>query len=354
MSQQPLPALGVGVILVEGLLLFLLLIYTAVNTSLLSQPGPFMYALGAFGVFVLLGRFTPVLRAVPDVRVTLECFAMIGLITIAAVSSGTDSGALANLYMLPVILAALTLGRRETGGIFISVVACRALLSDAMGQNVFEQDFLLTLFVELTPLLLLAIAVSALVYSAQVARGQVRALTYQDELTGLFNMRAFTRLLTSEHRSAQDNEDGAYTVLKVDVIGLQAINDQYDFETGNEVLKQVAEALKRSTRMNDMIARYGGDEFILMLRNADDEVARIIMNRIHQNLFNTTFPVGTKTLKPKVALGAATYPEDGNTTRDIMSHADKAMVQNKLFQKNLDAGHAKADLMRRNANTTIQ
>jgi len=352
-SQQALPGIGASVIIVEGLLLLLLVLYAGLNTGLLIDSDLFLYAMGAFGFFILIGRFTPMLFALPDVRVTLECFAMIALITATGLWAGTDNGTLMNLYLLPVTLSALTLGRRETAGMFVATVGCRMWLSNALGKAVFTTGFALNLFVELAPLLLLAIAVTALVYSAQVARGQVRALTYQDELTGLFNMRAFARLLNSEHRSMRDADNKSYTVLKADVIEMQRINDEYGFETGNRVLQHVAEALRRSTRMNDMIARYGGDEFVLLLRNADRKTAEILMNRIHQNLFGTTFPVGHKTLKLQVALGAATYPADADNSGALMVAAHKAMEQNKLFQKNLSAGHAKASVLKNNAETTI-
>jgi len=352
-GQQTLPALGVSVILVEGLLLLLLVLHTLINEERTAVSAFNLYALGTFGVFALASRFTPVLSALPDVRVTLECFAMIALITVIVLQEGIPDSRLTNLYLLPVMTSALTLGRRETAGMFIAVITCRLLLSKSLGITLFDAGYFVNLFIELSPLLLLAVAVSALVYSAQVARGQVRALTYQDELTGLFNMRAFSRLLNSQYREAKEAGSDQFVVLKVNVNDMRNINERHGFETGNEVLIQVARSLQRSTRISDMIARYGGDEFVILLRKADKKLAKVIMNRIHQNLYDTSIPVGNRMFKPSVAVGAATYPVDGDDTRSVMAAAEKAMEQNKCFQKNLAVGHAKADVIRSASETTL-
>jgi len=325
-----------------------------VTTASLQADAVFFYsALGVFGVFALATRFTPLLAAMPDLRVTIECLAMVALISVVAWRAGVASGPVCNLYLLPVLTAALTLGRRETAALFVAATGCRLLLGDAQGLINGDMVYLTSLSIEMAPLLLLAITVSALVYNAQVARGQVRALTYQDELTGVFNMRAFSRLLNSEHRNVEAAGEGSYVVLKLDVNNMQGTNDQYGYETGNEVLVQVSRALQRSTRMSDPVARYGGDEFVVLLKGADAKIAKVIMNRIHQALYDSSISAGIRVIKPSVALGAAAYPDDGEDTRSIMQAADRAMNQNKVFQRNLVSGHAKAEVLRANAEATL-
>jgi len=141
-------------------------------------------------------------------------------------------------------------------------------------------------------------------------------------------MRAFTRLAKQEHEIASRTER-PYSVLMVDIEHLKALNDTYGHEAGNRAVKLVAEALQRLTRSTDVVARYGGDEFIVLLVSADKAAADEVAQRVRNVVFATTLEVDVKMVRLKVNVGAASFPESGNSLQAVMTAADRMMYKDK-------------------------
>jgi len=91
----------------------------------------------------------------------------------------------------------------------------------------------------------------------------------------------------------------------------------------------VAEALVRLTRSTDIVARYGGDEFIVLLARADKTIADDVAQRIRNVVFATTLEVDVKMVRIKVNVGAASFSESGNNLQAVMAAADRAMYKDK-------------------------
>ena len=115
----------------------------------------------------------------------------------------------------------------------------------------------------------------------------------------------------------------------VDIEHLKIVNDTYGHEAGSRAVKLVAEALLRLTRSTDVVARYGGDEFIVLLGGADKEIADEVAQRIRNVVFSTTLEVDVKMVRIKVNVGAASFPENGNNLQAVMAAADRAMYKDK-------------------------
>ena len=154
----------------------------------------------------------------------------------------------------------------------------------------------------------------------------------RDELTSLYNMRAFARLAEQEH-DAGEPRGRAYSILMVDIEHLKIVNDTYGHEAGSRAVKLVAEALLRLTRSTDVVARYGGDEFIALLGGADKEIAEEVAQRIRNVVFSTTLEVDVKMVRIKVNVGAASFPESGNNLQAVMAAADRAMYKDKELRE---------------------
>jgi diguanylate cyclase (GGDEF)-like protein len=180
----------------------------------------------------------------------------------------------------------------------------------------------------LAPFVLVAFSTTLLVDNINTAKSRIRALSERDELTSLYNMRAFTRLAEQEHDVAS-RTDRAYSILMVDVEHLKAVNDTYGHEAGSRAVTLVAEALLRLTRSTDVVARYGGDEFIVMLGGANKEVAEEVAQRIRNVVFSTTLEVDVKMVRIKVNVGAASFPDQGNNLQAVMAVADRNMYKDK-------------------------
>jgi diguanylate cyclase (GGDEF)-like protein len=189
-------------------------------------------------------------------------------------------------------------------------------------------EFALAAVGVLAPFVLVAFSTTLLVENINTAKTRIRALSDRDELTSLYNMRAFARLAEQEHDVAARAER-AYSILMIDIEHLKTVNDTYGHEAGSRAVKLVAEALLRLTRSTDVVARFGGDEFIVLLTRADKEVAAEVAQRIRNVVFSTTLEVDVKMVRIKVNVGAASFPDSGNNLQAVMAAADRAMYKDK-------------------------
>lgn len=237
------------------------------------------------------------------------------------------------LILIPVINAALRISGRNLAGV--------ALLAGVSWLGLYMMNGLPTLqkWPEILVGLLLLGLVVVIVRSQRgdidLARNRLTAFSYQDELSGALNMRAFTRLLSSAHARAVESGT-SYALLMVDIEHLQLLNEKYGHEQGNRVIVAVAEALKRSIRTDDLIARYGGDEFIVYLALANDAIAKQVSNRMSQNVYNITLSFERNMQRVQVNVGTAIYPDSGKTIQEMMAFADKAMYRDKDFRRRIN------------------
>jgi diguanylate cyclase (GGDEF)-like protein len=151
----------------------------------------------------------------------------------------------------------------------------------------------------------------------------------KDPLTGIYNRRyvesAFT---TIKSRLEQNGQNGA--VLLLDVNDFKLVNDQLGHKMGDEYLLLITNQLKRSVRKNDIVARWGGDEFLILapdIQEKDD--LDQILERIHHNLNQLAF----NDVKISVSIGSALYPKHGKNLDDLLKVADKNMYRLKSQKK---------------------
>jgi diguanylate cyclase (GGDEF)-like protein/PAS domain S-box-containing protein len=154
-----------------------------------------------------------------------------------------------------------------------------------------------------------------------------------DALTGLKNRRAFDDGLAVELARADRNER-IFAVFLLDLDNFKLINDQYGHEIGDSVLRHAAERLSSSLRKSDMIARIGGDEFILMLPDLNQ--AQEVLGLAEKILasFREPFTINEQDISITTSIGIAVYPLDGQDPNTLKRHADVAMYRVKASGKN--------------------
>src|ERR1700730_9072467 len=153
--------------------------------------------------------------------------------------------------------------------------------------------------------------------------GEVRHRAISDSLTGLANYRRFIEVLQSElERSGRTNRH--FSVLLMDLDKLKEINDRYGHQTGTRAICRVAEVLRQHCRAIDTAARYGGDEFSLLLPETSESAARRVASRIKQHL-------EASTEKPKLtaSVGVATHPSNGTSVQHLLESADQELYAQK-------------------------
>ena len=149
-----------------------------------------------------------------------------------------------------------------------------------------------------------------------------------DPLTNLYNRRLFVQLVEQNLNQARRN-GLIYALIFIDLDRFKSINDTYGHETGDLLLKEVASRLAATTRESDVLARFGGDEFVILLTEMEREqdIARVA-EKIIQTISHT-FEICAQTVATSPSLGIAVYPEDGDSVDTLMRNADAAMYQSK-------------------------
>jgi diguanylate cyclase (GGDEF)-like protein len=152
---------------------------------------------------------------------------------------------------------------------------------------------------------------------------QVSRLAVSDPLTGLANYRRLLEVMESELQRAQRTGRG-FAVLLLDLDGLKKINDSHGHLVGSQALKRLAHVLRLHCRSMDTASRYGGDEFALVLPEAEEEVAMQVADRIRKRLSEDG-----QSPRLSVSAGVAIYPGDGFTIEKLLNAADEALYSMK-------------------------
>ena len=152
---------------------------------------------------------------------------------------------------------------------------------------------------------------------------QVRSMAVSDPLTGLANYRRLLSVLEAELDRSRRTQR-AFSVVLLDMDGLKAINDQYGHLTGSRALVRLGKILRSHSRAIDTAARYGGDEFALVLPEAGRDIAARVVGRVRERLASEAEPPALS-----VSAGVAAFPEDGDTPEKLLAAADRALYRMK-------------------------
>lgn len=162
----------------------------------------------------------------------------------------------------------------------------------------------------------------------------VKNLLNIDELTGLYNYRYLEIALEREIKRA-DRFGLNLSVIFLDIDHLKSVNDAHGHLVGSRILKDVGTLIKRSVREVDIIIRYGGDEYTVLLVETGPAGAAIVAERIRRAIEDHTFDINESLrLRLTASLGYASYPDDSSSKVELLEMADQAMYYGKARGKN--------------------
>ena len=319
---------------IEWLLLILVLIYEFALAPSHESSTALAMASFFFAAFVLSFRYLNLYRQETRWKLAIETWVMIIFITWVLMFSGRLESPLLNLYLLVVITSALTLGKLSTLLEVALIAACYLWLGypEAQQTQTFT-SYVTTLVAQFAPLLLVAYITTMLSTDIRRALGQIKVLSETDNLTGLFNMRAFLTHSEKSHKHAVRHAR-PFSILMIDSDSLKAVNDAHGHEAGNLLLKTTAQCIRNQLRETDHLARYGGDEFIALLPETSCDGATSVAARIRQRIESTLIPVHKEAVRATVSIGIACYPEHGGSLDAVMEKSDRAMYVSKTEGRN--------------------
>jgi diguanylate cyclase (GGDEF)-like protein len=349
-EQEELRGISRTVAEIHWLLLILVLLYVIFGDADKLAEAAVLSASFFYAAFVMAFRYASFYRNESRWKVALETWAMIAFITWVCLYTGALSSPLLNTYLLPVITAALTLGKVTTLIEVALIAACEVFLGGSFSvDKLWSLPFLGGFAAQIAPVILVAYIVT--MFSADIRYGLSRAklLSETDELTGLLNMRGFSIAANRLFGQALRYHRPA-SVLMIDSDNLKAVNDSYGHEAGNRLLRQVTRLVLAELRYTDVMARYGGDEFVVLLPETPVKGAMEVAGRIRDAVVGVPLELDGKRIVSSVSIGVAAHPADGSTMDALVARADRAMYQAKESGRNRvvvfspppeDSGHAR-------------
>jgi diguanylate cyclase (GGDEF)-like protein len=224
------------------------------------------------------------------------------------------------------IWAAFRFGQREAATA-ITVLAGIAIWGTMRGGGPFvrpsHNESLLLLQAFMGVVVVMTLVLAAEVAERKSSMEKIQEMALSDPLTGLANYRRLVDVIESEMRRF-GRTGRPFCVLLLDLDGLKKINDTHGHVAGSEALCRLADILRVTCRETDLAARYGGDEFAVVMPESEDDGARRAIRRITENVAKDT-----ETPRISASIGSAVFPRDGVSISELLESADRALYSKK-------------------------
>ena len=303
-------------------------------TGLWPTTQPAIFALLATaGLFVLLVHDLLPPSSLGSAKFIVEGSVAITFATLLVLLTGGNASPFFFIFPLIVGGAALVVSPRVTFALAAVGSIAYVIAIASPGSNPLTPDALAKVGINLTALVLLAYVATVIASEQRRARDAAIRLSTVDPLTGLFNRTFFFAAVDREiARSARSNR--GFCVLMMDLDELKSINDRHGHYFGDRVLAGVGEVIRSGVRKIDTAARYGGDEFVVLLPETDPTGAYVLAEKVRIGVTELDVAVSGGVLEASISVGVVSYPDDGRTSDELLISADQAMYASKRGGRN--------------------
>ena len=308
-------------------------------TGLWPEPQLAIFVLLAFsGLFVVIVHDLLPPDTLGPAKFVVEGSVAITVATLLVALTGGDTSPF--FFAFPLIVGgaalvvspAITVALAAAAGIGYVLAVVVGSTTGTLGP-----EAVATVGVNLTALILLSYVAMVIARAQRRTRDAAIRLSTVDSLTGLFNRTFFFAAIDREiARSARSGR--GFCLLMMDLDELKSINDRAGHFHGDRVLRGVGAVITLGVRQIDTAARYGGDEFVVLLPETDPTGAFVLAEKIRLGVhsMDVTLPVGSP--EPSLSIGVVAYPDDGRTADELIISADGAMYASKRAGKDRVTG----------------
>jgi len=318
---------------IEWLLVILVLLYHVFQEQADDNTVAIYSGLIAFTAVIIGFHYFNFMRKPERWSLAVETWVMIVFVTWALYHTGRLDSPLLNLYLLPIVTSALTLGQKVTLLQVGLIAACYTFLGYTTSKSFYTTLTAGDFATDLAPMLLVAYITTMLSQDILNAMARIKLISETDGLTGAYNMRAFNSLARRECGLAK-RYNRILSVLMVDSDNLKKMNDAHGHDAGDKLIKHIVDSIRSELRTTDVVARYGGDEFVCLLPETGAAGASVVAERVRRRLADTPVDVGTASIPTTVSVGIAAYPVHGVTLESLARNADRALYASKAQGRN--------------------
>ena len=333
-AQSELQGFSRTIAELEWLLLVLVLLYFVMPTTIIMDRWSVVLAMAIYATFVISFRYSKLFTRETQWKLAIETWAITFFITWCVYQTGGIDSPLINLYLLVIIFSALTLGKMVTllefGLITVVYFYLAQSKMDLESYSVLDFSEMTMTF---APYLLVAYLTSLLAADLKNAREGLEQLSDTDELTGLKNRRAFNNALDVEIKKAIRYKR-PFTVMMLDADDLKAVNDKFGHAVGDKLIVTMAQVVQESLRNTDVLARFGGDEFVAILTETPEDRGIEVAERVRSSVENTSFSFEGARVSSTISIGVSCFSNGSQTADEIMAQADKKLYESKHKGKN--------------------
>lgn len=319
--------------IIEWLLPLIVVLYLFVADIFIADTVLLQISIGVYALLISAMQLVCWSKKNTRAIMSAEIWGMILFVSLILRQTGGLTSPLLSLYFFPIIASAVSLPRSIRRKLVVVTVFCFSLAFSNGEFNAFTRRELIATVVLIISLWLVSHLAALLSISMLEARRKIKQLSEKDFLTGLHNMRTFLPLAHIEYeRSIRRGHP--FSILMIDVDHLKSVNEVYGHDYGSAMIRRIGEAIASNLRPSDIAARYGGDEFVVLLEQADSASAVLAAERLRRDVERTPLSVPGGVRPITISIGIACFPDHGVSVGELITQADEALYTSKKEGKN--------------------